>query len=682
MKKSVLLALCIVGLSYSGRAQYYLGPSGTGNPNNVNQEDLEYPYQGGLPASWSVVHSGSAPTAQWSTSQNLPFAFQFNGNTVSTFKVSTSGVLTFTSGVTSLPSYINSALPSASIPANSICIWGLAGKGSNDYIMQKTFGTAPNRQHWISFTSYSLPALVNNHYTFWSIVLEETTNAIYIVDQRTSTGITMALTAGIQIASGNAIMIPGSPALNKQAGDNPARTDNRYYTFLPGVQPVRDLKGETILMDDILSAAKGPYEVKLVVKNVGLDTIKSLDLSYSNTGNLKTTSTITNLSIAPQQVDTLTHSIPWAPSAGITTLKSWAENLNNIGDDNTQNDTAFKPITILASSPEHVLLLESFTSSTSLPSKNFNANVETVLGQTSNPVVHLKYPMNWPGTGDPYFTSEGGDRRQFYGVSSLPDLYLDGTNWSAFGSQVNDSIISQAQNHVALVEIEADYYIINKTYCVKIAVNPLINLPAGTYKAYAAIYEQASTQNVKSSGETIFYNIVKKIMPNGNGQTTNTLTAGIADTMSFCYTFNGSYILPANATQPVNLATQYTVEDFANLRIVAWVQNMQTKEVMQTSEALQIAAPIGISENDLVNNLVLYPNPTSGTFYASFQLVKPEIVTLNVVSITGQVVQSRQAELPSGNQLMEVDIDNAPAGVYLVNLQIGQEQIIRKIIVK
>jgi hypothetical protein len=329
-----------------------------------------------------------------------------------------------------------------------------------------------------------------------------------------------------------------------------------------------------------------------------------------------------------------------------------------------------------------VLLLESFTSSTSLPSKDFNANVQTALDQATNPVVHLKYPMNWPGTGDPYFTSEGGDRRQLYGVSSLPDLYLDGTSWSAFGLQINDSVISYAQNHIAMVEVDANYYITNKTYCAEIVVNPLVNLPSGTYKVYAAIYEQTSTQNVKSSGETIFHNIVKKIMPNGNGQTTTALTSGIADTIMLCYTFNGNYILPANATQPINLANQHSVENFANLRIATWVQNTQTKEVIQTAEALQIAAPIGISEIDFDYNLVLYPNPTSGTFYASFQLMKPEFVTLNVVSITGQVVQSRQAELPSGNQLIEVDMDNAPAGVYLVNLQFGQEKIIRKIIVK
>ncbi len=37
----------------------------------------------------------------------------------------------------------------------------------------------------------------------------------------------------------------------------------------------------------------------------------------------------------------------------------------------------------------------------------------------------IKYQMNWPGNGDPYYTEEGGVRRDYYGVSSVPDLYIN-----------------------------------------------------------------------------------------------------------------------------------------------------------------------------------------------------------------------------------------------------------------
>lgn len=682
MKRLSTLFSAVFATVIAANAQYYVGPTGTGNPNNINQEDLEYPYLGGLPASWSVVHTGNAITPQWSGVQTLPFSFLFDGNPVSNFKVSTSGVLTFTTTAAATPSYINGALPSGSIPASSICIWGLAGKGSNDYIMQKTFGTAPNRQHWISFTAYSLPTIASNHYTFWSIVLEETTNAIYIVDQRTSTGTNTALTVGLQVATGNSIMIQGSPGLNKLAGDSPARTDNHYYSFLPGSPAMLDLKAEGIILNEILSVSNSPYSLKLIVKNMGLDTVKTLDIAYANSGNLKTSSTLQNLAIAPFAIDTLEHPVAWAPSAGTTTVKIWTENLNGAPDDDPANDTAFKAVTILASSPARTALLESFTSSTSLPSKDFNADLQSVLNQHNGSVAHIKYPMNWPGTGDPYFTSEGAVRRQFYGVSNLPDLSVNGLNWSMQNFIVNDSTLTLAQSEIALVDINASFYRNGKQVCATVITNPLLTLPTQNMKLYVAVYEKTSIQNVKSSGETVFYNIVKKMLPNASGTSVIDLTSGVADTNLLCYTFNGGYILPANATQPVNLGTNHTIEDFSNLGVVAWLQNDQTKVVYQATEALQISAPIGILEHHLSASMQLFPNPNNGDFYVSFNLPTPENISLRVQSLTGQIVHELEADLPEGNQLIEVQLNHAPAGVYLVSLRVSQETAVYKIVVK
>ena len=517
MKKVILIVIAYLLLTSVTVAQYYQAPSGTGNPNNINQEDLEYPYGGGLPGTWNVVHSGNTTNAQWSTVQALPFAFQFNGNAVTSYKVSTSGVLTFSTNATSVPSSLNYALPHSTIPASSICIWGLSGKGSNDYIMSKTFGTAPNRQHWITFTAYSLPTVFTNHYTYWSIVLEESSNAIYIVDQRTSPGTSTALTVGIQIASGDAIMVSGSPSVSNQAGDDPSRTDNHYYNFLPGTQPNRDLNGLDVLLDQYLSVPNGPYDVKLVVQNLGSDTITQVDMNYLNSGNLKTTATITNLTILPWAIDTLTHPQAWSPQAGSTIFKAWTENTNGLPDENPNNDTAFKSLIILQSTAVRIPMLETFTSSTSVPSKNFNTQFENTIAQFTGDVVHVKYPMNWPGTGDPYYTNEAGTRRQYYSVSTLPNLQVDGTDWAAYNTIFDQTVLTSAQNKMALIDLSAGYYYNGQTVCANISVSPLIDMPNANLTLYAAIYERETTQNVKSSGETSFYHVMKKMLPNANG---------------------------------------------------------------------------------------------------------------------------------------------------------------------
>ena len=54
--KKLLLSLSMVVLTGTmAFAQYYHLSPAAGNPNNVNQEDTEYPVGGGLPATWTPI---------------------------------------------------------------------------------------------------------------------------------------------------------------------------------------------------------------------------------------------------------------------------------------------------------------------------------------------------------------------------------------------------------------------------------------------------------------------------------------------------------------------------------------------------------------------------------------------------------------------------------------------------
>ncbi|MDZ7848818.1 MAG: hypothetical protein U5L96_19980 [Owenweeksia sp.] len=81
-------------------------------------------------------------------------------------------------------------------------------------------------------------------WAYWSIVLEETTNNIYVVDQRTydgnvsggqpvPTGNNVSLTVGIQINSTNYVAAPSSPTTGSNtlanAGSGADATDNTFY---------------------------------------------------------------------------------------------------------------------------------------------------------------------------------------------------------------------------------------------------------------------------------------------------------------------------------------------------------------------------------------------------------------------------------------------------------------------
>jgi thiol-disulfide isomerase/thioredoxin len=65
-------------------------------------------------------------------------------------------------------------------------------------------------------------------------------------------------------------------------------------------------------------------------------------------------------------------------------------------------------------------LFELFTSSTCGPCVEAHEVLDELFENNPNEYASIKYQMNWPGSGDPYYTEEGGVRRDYYNVNSIP----------------------------------------------------------------------------------------------------------------------------------------------------------------------------------------------------------------------------------------------------------------------
>ncbi|MFT5645783.1 MAG: hypothetical protein ACI976_000457, partial [Aureispira sp.] len=82
-----------------------------------------------------------------------------------------------------------------------------------------------------------------------------------------------------------------------------------------------------------------------------------------------------------------------------------------------------------------------------------------------------------------------------------------------------------------------------------------------------------------------------------------------------------------------------------------------------------------------LNAFQLYPNPTSGRVFVNIVLTETTEVQLDVMSITGQVLQSFE---PRENleQNYEINMTDYPSGVYLARFVIDNKVITEKIIVE
>jgi hypothetical protein len=77
---------------------------------------------------------------------------------------------------------------------------------------------------------------------------------------------------------------------------------------------------------------------------------------------------------------------------------------------------------------------------------------------------------------------------------------------------------------------------------------------------------------------------------------------------------------------------------------------------------------VGIDEQ-LLNNISIYPNPTNGKFVVTLESVAGKNAVINVMSMNGQVVVSEKFNA-TGNDAKEIDLASFSNGLYLVNIQI------------
>jgi len=96
-----------------------------------------------------------------------------------------------------------------------------------------------------------------------------------------------------------------------------------------------------------------------------------------------------------------------------------------------------------------------------------------------------------------------------------------------------------------------------------------------------------------------------------------------------------------------------------------------------------ITASIGVmvSAKDLqiLRDIIVAPNPTSGTTFLNLSFNKPIELKVEVLNVVGQTVFAAQAANTT-EQSYEVDLTNYSSGIYFIRLSINNETHIEKLI--
>lgn len=310
----------------------------------------------------------------------------------------------------------------------------------------------------------------------------------------------------------------------------------------------------------------GPVPVEGSVRNLGNTTITSLEISWKVSDDDTYVTTINGLNLAFSDSYNFSCNDLFHFPIGGYNLDVWVSGVNGGQDENMENDLKSKAVSVYSNSIYRKPAFEEFTSSTCGPCASFNTSFNPWTEQHAEDITLVKYQMDWPGAGDPYYTEEGGVRRNFYGVSYVPwpqcnGAYVDYTI-GAVQAAFDECILKPGIAKIASA------HTLNGT---EITVNANI-LPFADFtdfRAHIIVIENVTTGNISSNGETEFHHVMMKMMPDANGTTLN-MNDREAVTLTETFDLSGT-----------------NIEEFDDLSVVVLFQDFATKEIFQSEYSVQ-----------------------------------------------------------------------------------------------
>ena len=326
-----------------------------------------------------------------------------------------------------------------------------------------------------------------------------------------------------------------------------------------------DLKMSTILVPEIITE---PTPVSATVLNMGNSIVDEVNVSWVSYAGVERDSTFTGLDLGFTESVQLDFAGSWASPMGNHNLKMFINSVNGSADMNQENDTLVKSIEYQSVVFPVIPLFEEFTSSTCGPCAGFNGSFVPWCNQHADEITLIKYQMNWPGAGDPYYTAEGGTRRNYYGVNAVPDLVGMG---DMIGANVGaaDQTLAKAQTMSTTFDIASTFKMTGSN--ISITTNIVSFANTSSLKVHTVIVEKLTTDNVASNGETEFEHVMMKMMPNASGAN-KSFTSGV----------------PAQFKYNYDMSTTH-VEELSDLLVVCFIQDNSTKDVVQSAYGVQNA---------------------------------------------------------------------------------------------
>ncbi|MDR0365062.1 MAG: T9SS type A sorting domain-containing protein [Bacteroidales bacterium] len=370
-----------------------------------------------------------------------------------------------------------------------------------------------------------------------------------------------------------------------------------------------DAAVQSINMDAYATA--GNHTPKFTVSNKGITTINSLKVQYQYNDLPPVVETFSDLNIASLTSYSLTFSDPSFLIPGSYELEIKVLEANGVKDDLEDNDALTRYISLSVCEAKRIVTIEHFTSSTCGPCVTPNSQMRTLLSNNPGKYSISKYQMSWPSPGDPYYTAEGGVRREYYKVNAVPAIFFNGHEISG----VNQNNFDNVLNTPAFLDIIGVFDVNNQTVTVHFDAISYINIPEA--RIYVVVNEKNTTENEGTNGEEEFNHVMMKFLPDAQG-TTSSFIAGEPKSFDFSQDLSST-----------------NVEEYDDLEVNVFIQEYGSKYIFNSKFLLE-----DVSHPYPPKDLSLQNNENEATFTVTWKAPDDKTPTGYNIYLNGELVES------------------------------------------
>ena len=401
-----------------------------------------------------------------------------------------------------------------------------------------------------------------------------------------------------------------------------------------------------------------PTQITGTLQNFGETEITSIEVSWQVDEGDITTTTFDGISLEFLDTYDFTCDGILEFPIGAYNLSVWIESVNGTSDEDPGNDMKNKALTVPSYSSSHRPCLEEFTSSTCAPCASFNTSFVPWCQTHEDEITLVKYQMNWPGVGDPYYTEEGGVRRNWYGVSWVPWTNLDGAytdnNMGTIQTWFDESLAKDA--YVNLIGTNTSVSGEGTVMDIDVTLLSFANLEDVLIQI--VVFEYITTQNVMTNGETSFEHVMMKMVPNAYGTITN-----LEDRV------------PYTISESVDLAGT-NVEEWDDLGVAVIVQDQSSKYIWQSGYMVVDAT---FANDASLTAITVDGEPLDGfspdvfdyTITLPSTAVEVPMVEATVTDPNGLAIVVPAIELPGATTVDVFAEDLATKNTYTINFDLG-----------